>query len=98
MIFNVFISNSNSKTQIDSLDLDEPTIDKYLSAMQIYFPTMAVNEVQIISPSAIICPSSVSTPSISKTTIQNYVPNNNTSNYNPNSQEGGLVIFFISFI
>jgi hypothetical protein len=96
VIFNVFIGNSNSRTQIDSLDLNEPTIDKYLSAMQIYFPAMAVNEVQIISPSAIISSSSVSTPSISKTTIQNYIPNNITSNINPNSREGGLVIFFIS--
>ena len=86
--------NSNSKTQIDSLDLNEPTIDKYLSAMQVYFPTMAVNEVQIISPSSIISSSSTSTPSLSITTVpnNNYNNNSNTNNNNIFSQEGGLVI------
>lgn len=94
VIFNVFITNPNSMSQIDSLDLIEPTLDKYLSSIQSFYSDMAVNELQIISPSAIIINPSTS-PSLPKTTAPLSLSTNNPNenNTNKNSQEeGGLVI------
>lgn len=91
VVFNVFLINPNSMSQVDSLDINEPTLEKYLNALQAYYPSLTSNDVQIISPNAIVNNQVPLSPTL--TTPVNSVSTSSANNNN--SQQGGGLVSFI---
>jgi hypothetical protein len=95
LLFNIQVTNPNSLTQIDSLDLNEPTNATYLKSFTTEFPNFNVDDIQIGTLTIVSSTSSSSSTSIPNTTGS---PTDNKLSTISSSPSGSIVNFIFNLI